>query len=147
MCKLMGLTFRETTQRFSTQYYLRHFFDIFGPGNPHGWGFTFYDTADRAVLFKEAVPAPQSSMLKFLMESRSIQTQNVVAHVRLRSVGPIIQELAQPFVEGNLSFAHNGTLYRLPQRIASDMSDSLYMFQQMKYVRYTPHDITNFLRR
>ena len=148
MCKLLGLSFQEDPARFMTQYYLRHFFATFGPTEPHGWGFSFYDSANRAVLFKEPVPAPTSPSLRFLLDTRAIQSNYVIAHVRLRSIGPIVHHLTQPFVENNTIMVHNGTLSGVSAQLdTTNESDSLYMFKGLLKIPKEPRAVMSYLKK
>jgi predicted glutamine amidotransferase len=147
MCKMLGISFKEDAKRYMTQYYLRHFFAKFGPIQPHGWGFCFYDTADRPVLFKEPYPAQTSAALRHLLDSHAIHSDYVIAHVRYRSLGPIMHHLTQPFTDNTYAFGHNGTLFGLSDHVdLNATSDSLYLFEELQKVPRSPKNIFAYLR-
>jgi predicted glutamine amidotransferase len=143
MCKLLGMSFRRDVDRNNMKSYLRDFFDTYGTSQPHGWGIALYNDPGHApVLFKEPVEAAKSKALRYLLSLKHDPARYVIAHVRFRSMGPIVYHLTQPFVEKTFTFAHNGTLYGLSNKINTEkISDSLYMFGVVK--RFG-HDTTKF---
>tara|TARA_R110000824_G_scaffold237486_8_gene426268 strand:- start:992 stop:1798 length:807 start_codon:yes stop_codon:yes gene_type:complete len=80
--------------------------------NKDGWGIAFYQDRD-GYLFKEPLPAANSALVR-LVEREKIPARQVIAHVRLASVGEPRLENTHPFQRTKNGythyFAHNGGL-------------------------------------
>lgn len=114
MCELFGISSRK---RIRTNKYLHEFFSHSEKHN-HGWGMAlFYDNA--VSLEKEAVCANQSNYLKGRL-AHDINIDNMIAHIRLASVGRMYYENTHPFIKHDSSgrswtLAHNGTIFYSPK--------------------------------
>ena len=114
MCELFGLSSRK---RIKVNDYLREFFSHSEKHN-HGWGLALF-YGDAVSLEKEAIAAYQSQYLKGRI-AHDIVIDNMIAHIRLASVGRMFYENTHPFVKHDSSgrswtLAHNGTIFDSPQ--------------------------------
>ena len=114
MCELLGLSSRK---KITVNSYLREFFshsDI----HCHGWGLAlFYQQA--VSMEKEAICGNQSLYLRQRI-AHPIVIDNMIAHIRLASVGRMFYENCHPFVKHDnrgrsWTLAHNGTIFQGPQ--------------------------------
>jgi glutamine amidotransferase len=117
MCQLLGMNCNVPTDIcFSfTGFHRRG-----GATDRHedGWGIAFYEGRGcRLFLDTESAAA---SPVAALVRSYPIRSLNVIAHIRKATVGTVTLENTHPFVRemwGRYwTFAHNGTLRRLPPR-------------------------------
>lgn len=114
MCELFAMSSRE---RSSVNYSLNEFAKHGGLtySNRSGWGIAYFHDRD-AFLVKEAEPAHDSPWVKFIAE-QDLESQFVIAHVRLATVGEPKLHNTHPFrraLGGHVHvFAHNGTLHGL----------------------------------
>lgn len=114
MCEILGLSSRK---RITVNRYLQEFFSH-SDRHCHGWGMAlFYGNA--VSLEKEAVCARESQYLRQRI-AHPIVIDNMIAHIRLASVGRMFYENCHPFVKhdnGGRSWtlAHNGTIFSYPQ--------------------------------
>lgn len=113
MCELFAMSSRKA----SPVSYSLHEFATHGGRRFHnkdGWGIALYQDRD-TYLFKEPSPASDSALVK-LVEQEKIPTRQMIAHVRLASVGEPRLENTHPFqraIDGHTHcFAHNGGLSR-----------------------------------
>lgn len=109
MCELFGMTSRVPTGvTFSLGEFARHG----GQTGPHrdGWGVAWFDAGD-VRLMREPGRASDSPGVAFA-EQQHVQSDLVVAHLRLATTGGIALRNTQPFVRelgGRMhAFAHNG---------------------------------------
>ena len=113
MCELLGLSSRK---KITVNSYLREFFSH-SEIHCHGWGLAlFYQQA--VSLEKEAIAANQSQYLHQHI-AHPIMIDNMIAHIRLASVGRMFYENCHPFVKHDnrgrsWTLAHNGTLFKAP---------------------------------
>ena len=113
MCELLGLSSRK---KITVNSYLREFFSH-SEIHCHGWGLAlFYQQA--VSLEKEAIAANQSQYLHQRI-AHPIMIDNMIAHIRLASVGRMFYENCHPFVKHDnrgrsWTLAHNGTLFKAP---------------------------------
>ncbi len=132
MCELLGLCFNLPVQpRISFKIIQRH-----GSDNPDGWGLAFYpDTS--AQIFKDALPAPKSTLANFLVNCDEFKSNIFLAHVRKATKGNKSHMNSHPFsreLNGfEYIFAHNGNLknYRqltLGRYFPFGETDSEYIF-------------------
>jgi predicted glutamine amidotransferase len=111
MCELFAMSSRKASP---TSYALHEFATHGGKRfrNKDGWGIALYQERD-AYLFKEPMPASDSALVR-LVEREQIPTRQLIAHIRLASVGLPRLENTHPFqrtLDGNVHcFAHNGGL-------------------------------------
>ncbi len=114
MCELFAVC---SSKPASVTYSLREFALHGGATyrNNSGWGIAYFRDRD-AILVKEAEPASDSPWVDFIA-SQSIESQCVIAHVRLATVGDPALHNTHPFRRAlgrqTHVFAHNGTLHGL----------------------------------
>jgi predicted glutamine amidotransferase len=111
MCELFAISSAAPTrvhyslEEFSKHGGLTHI-------NKSGWGISYYHDGD-ASIFKEATPASDSRLARFIAE-QGLPSRCVIAHVRRASVGGAVHENTHPFqreLGGRVHvFAHNGSL-------------------------------------
>ena len=113
MCELFGITSKS---RLQVNKYLKTFFSH-SEVHKHGWGLAlFYGNA--ASIEKESVCANQSNYLRERIK-QPIIIDNMIAHIRLASVGRVLWGNAHPFMRQDSSgrywtLAHNGTIFDFP---------------------------------
>ena len=87
--------------------------------NKSGWGIAYYYDND-ALLIKEPEPAADSPWIRFISEQQ-LQSDCVIAHVRLATIGTPSHRNTHPFkreLGGHAHiFAHNGTLKALHDEV------------------------------
>lgn len=113
MCEILGLSSRK---RITVNSYLGKFFSH-SEYHCHGWGLALF-YGDAVSLEKEAICANQSQYLRQRMK-HPIQIDNMIAHIRLASVGRMSYENSHPFVKHDnkgrsWTLAHNGTIFDFP---------------------------------
>lgn len=113
MCEILGLSSRK---RINVNSYLRKFYSH-SDLHCHGWGLALF-YGDAVSLEKEAVCANQSYYLRQRI-AHPIQIDNMMAHIRLASVGGMSYENSHPFVKHDnygrsWTLAHNGTIFDFP---------------------------------
>lgn len=81
--------------------------------NADGTGLAYYDAEGRVTVEKQPVAAHRDR--EFAAEARRIRSHLFVAHVRAATSGGVSLENTQPFAEGSLVFAHNGTVEGLEE--------------------------------
>jgi glutamine amidotransferase len=81
--------------------------DATGRSHGHGWGIAVYENHLPAVS-REAWDAYQNE--SFRDAAARVYSKAVIAHVRRATVGAARIENTHPFVDGEWSFAHNGTI-------------------------------------
>lgn len=91
MCELLGLT---SLQRINVNTYLREFYSH-SFRHCHGWGQALFRGAS-VSMEKEAVCANQSLYLRQRL-AHPIAVDNMIAHIRLASVGRMFYENCHPF--------------------------------------------------
>lgn len=110
MCELFGI---NSKPRLKVNTYLKIFFSH-SEIHKHGWGMAiFYGNA--ASIEKEPLCANQSNYLRERIK-HPIIINNMIAHIRLASVGRVLWGNAHPFSEQDASgrywtLAHNGTIF------------------------------------
>lgn len=110
MCELFGLCSNTPTDITRP---LKEFFSHSEQHN-HGWGMAFADDESVSVE-KEPVAANRSHYLRERMRE-GIVTTNMIAHIRLASVGRMFYNNTHPFVGKDnrgrrWTLAHNGTIF------------------------------------
>ncbi|WP_282607049.1 class II glutamine amidotransferase [Pelagibius sp. Alg239-R121] len=111
MCELFAMSSRQPS---ALTYSLNEFSKHGGltHGNNSGWGIAYFEERD-AFLVKEPEPASDSPWVKFIAE-QELESQCVIAHVRLATIGKPMLRNTHPFrraLAGRAHvFAHNGTL-------------------------------------
>ncbi len=110
MCELFGFSAKKC---HNVEEDLKAFYSH-AENNPHGWGL-FLKGEEGVLLRKESIRADRSSILKELL-SKGIRAKDLVAHIRLATIG--YEEIANthPFTECDKSgrrwiLAHNGTIF------------------------------------
>lgn len=110
MCELLGINSKE---RVRANGYLKEFYRH-SERHCHGWGqATFY--GDAVQVEKEPVMANSSNYLHSRLE-HPFEVNNVIAHIRLASIGRMRYENCHPFVKHDnrgrsWTLAHNGTIF------------------------------------
>ena len=111
MCELFAMSSRTPA---ALNYSLNEFAKHGGltHKNKSGWGIAYYEDRE-AFLVKEALPASDSPLAKFIA-SQGRESNCVIAHVRLATIGEPSLKNTHPFrreMGGHVHvFAHNGTL-------------------------------------
>lgn len=111
MCELFGVC---SSRRVDVKAQLKEFFSH-SEQHCHGWGMaTFY--GDAVSLEKEPLCANRSQYLHQRLRS-NIEVGNMIAHIRLASVGRLFYENTHPFIRhdnrgGCWTLAHNGTIFK-----------------------------------
>ena len=113
MCEILGICCRK---RIKVNGFLKEFFSHSEKHN-HGWGLALF-YGDAVSLEKEPYAAFQSQYLKSRI-AHDIFIDNMIAHIRLASVGRTFYENTHPFVKHDSSgrswtLAHNGTIFHSP---------------------------------
>ena len=110
MCELLGI---NSSAPVDSAPYLTEFFSH-SVRHPHGWGI-MRTASGKNTVFKESVSAGESNVLGDIIKSTEPQT-NLLAHIRLATVGGMRNENSHPFTAADISgrvwtFIHNGTIY------------------------------------
>lgn len=114
MCELFGVSSQRSVV---VNDLLREFFSH-GEKHLNGWGLAvFFENS--VSLEKEPVQATESSYLKERLRHR-IEVKNMMAHIRLATIGTMEYENCHPFVlRDNFrrcwTLAHNGTIFDYPK--------------------------------
>lgn len=110
MCELFGVT---SGSKLELNELLLEFFSH-GVEHPNGWGMAFF--YDNAVsLEKQPEASHKSSYLKHRLQFK-VETDKMIAHIRLATRGSLSYENTHPFVMRDNSnrtwtLAHNGTIF------------------------------------
>lgn len=110
MCELFGVSAKRP---IIVNDYLREFVSH-SCNHPNGWGIAvFYDGA--VSLEKEPVTASKSAYLKERLKHK-VEAKNMVAHIRLATIGAEKYENCHPFIRRDNSgrawtLIHNGTIF------------------------------------
>lgn len=110
MCELLGINSKE---RIQANHYLEKFYHH-SEKHCHGWGqATFY--GDAVQVEKEPVMADSSHYLHSRLEHK-FEVNNLIAHIRLATIGRMRYENCHPFVKHDScgrtwTLAHNGTIF------------------------------------
>lgn len=113
MCEILGLSSRK---KLTVNSYLKEFYSH-SDRHCHGWGLALF-YGDAVSLEKEAICANQSQYLHQRI-AHPIQIDNMIAHIRLASVGRMYYENSHPFIKHDncgrsWTLAHNGTIFDYP---------------------------------
>ena len=125
MCELFAISSASPTRvHYSLEEFSRH--GGLTHMNKSGWGISYYQDRD-AAIFKEAAPASNSQLVRFIAE-HELESRCVIAHVRRASVGAETLENTHPFhreLGGRTHvFAHNGSLPGLERHLP--LGDTTY---------------------
>lgn len=110
MCELFGVS---SSENLTVNSYLKTFMSH-STDHPHGWGMAvFY--GDAVSLEKEPQTAFKSSYLQSRL-SHPVIVKNMIAHIRLATMGKMSYENCHPFVKRTktdrpFTLAHNGTFF------------------------------------
>lgn len=113
MCELFGIS---SMDKISVNGLLREFYSH-SVQHPNGWGLAvFYGNS--VSLEKEPVPAYKSAYLRERLQ-HPFAVRNMIAHIRLATVGTMDFENCHPFIMRDESgrswtLAHNGTIFDCP---------------------------------
>lgn len=113
MCELFGVSSRD---KVTVNDLLKEFFSH-SVAHPNGWGLAvFYGNS--ASVEKEPVPAYKSTYLRNRLQ-HPLAVYNMIAHIRLATIGSLDFENCHPFVRRDNSgrtwtLAHNGTIFDAP---------------------------------
>ena len=110
MCELFGFS---SSREEELNDYLKTFYSHCEE-HPHGWGLAILD-ADKFNVRKEPVKARSSVMLGNILLN-PIEAKNVLAHIRLATIGDLEFYNCHPFVKKDNSgrrwtLIHNGTVF------------------------------------
>ena len=111
MCELFGASFNKQA---GIQFAFNNFRKR-GRNNPHGWGLAWYPDDKSSQIIKEAKPAAESPMSKFLTTQNTLKSKVFISHVRVATGGTDhIHRNTHPFNRilnrKEYVFAHNGSL-------------------------------------
>ena len=115
MCRLFGIiSDHECMDRISDKI---EQFRTFAKNNPDGWGLGYYENGNAKI-----VKHPRNALKDptFLPIIDDVISNISIIHLRKRSIGEKTMVNTHPFAQGDLIFAHNGTI-----RTASPMKDLL----------------------
>lgn len=111
MCRLIGVVASERTDfRFSLQEAPRSLVSL-SRDNPHGWGIAIHARDAGWDIRKRAMCALEDAA--FAEAACESHGEVLLAHVRLKTIGPSSLENTHPFQRGRWVFAHNGTIENL----------------------------------
>lgn len=128
MCELLGI---NSKSRVQANDYLRTFYHH-SEKHCHGWGqATMY--GDAVQIEKEPIMADASNYLHYRLQ-HPFEVNNLIAHIRLASVGRMRYENCHPFVKHDnrgraWTLAHNGTIF-VPQLITGTTLDDYKEVQE-----------------
>lgn len=110
MCELLGFT---SVHEKDVREYLKEFYSH-GIHHPHGWGLMYEDNGERKV-YREAVCSATSNTISGVIAEIPPQS-NLLAHIRLATVGSIKVENCHPYSQTDntgrcWTLIHNGTIY------------------------------------
>lgn len=110
MCELFGV---DSAKKIPLNELLREFFSD-GTEHPHGWGMAFF-YGNAVSLEKQPQSAVTSNYLKQRLRAK-IETDKMIAHIRLATRGTMDYENTHPFVmrdnyDRTWTLAHNGTIF------------------------------------
>lgn len=102
-------------------------------GHEDGWGIGYY-TDEGVHLFKKAECAQKSEdYLKVVKKAASENPSIVMAHLRKATPGTQVTDReAHPFLDGNVLFCHNGSLWRADGSPLGEDLDSLIFFRRIQ---------------
>lgn len=123
MCELFG--FSGNKKRDLTTLLTKFF--SHAPDNPDGWGIAAFDEG-RTFIYKEKVAADKSNNLLRVVQETG-ESANLIAHIRLATVGVDEYENTHPFSGTDKSgrtwtLIHNGTIFE-----SDDLS--IYSYRQI----------------
>lgn len=113
MCELFGVS---SPHQIYVNDLLKEFFSH-STMHPHGWGMALFH-GNSASVEKEPTPAFRSAYLKKRL-AHTINADNMIAHIRLATIGSMDYENCHPFVlrdkfDRCYTLAHNGTMFDCP---------------------------------
>lgn len=113
MCEIFGFS---SSVEVELNDYLKEFYSHC-EGHPHGWGLAVLDPEKFAVM-KEPVKARRSVMLGNILLNPII-SKNLMAHIRLATIGDLEFYNCHPFVKKDnagrrWTLMHNGTIFDCP---------------------------------
>ena len=110
MCELFGASFNKQA---GIQFAFTNFRER-GRANPDGWGLAWYPDDKSSQIIKEAKPAAESPMSKFLTTQNTLKSKIFISHVRIATGTPHVHSNTHPFGRiynrRDFVFAHNGSL-------------------------------------
>ena len=105
MCRLFGIiSDHECMDRISDKI---EQFRTFAKNNPDGWGLGYYENGNAKI-----VKHPRNALKDptFLPIIDDVISNISIIHLRKRSIGEKTMVNTHPFAQGDLIFAHNGTI-------------------------------------
>jgi glutamine amidotransferase len=113
MCELFGVS---SFEKVPVDHLLQTFFSH-SVRHPNGWGMAIFRHGS-VNLEKEPVAAYRSAYLRERLQ-HPLAVRNMIAHIRLATVGTMDYENSHPFVQWDRSgrcwtLAHNGTIFDAP---------------------------------
>lgn len=123
MCELFGVSSKKKMQLNTL---LQEFFSH-SREHPHGWGMAFF-YGNAVSLEKQPTAAYDSRYLRERLRAK-IETDKMIAHIRLATKGNMEYENSHPFVmrdnyDRTWTLAHNGTVFEC------DVLDSYFYVQE-----------------
>lgn len=127
-----------------------------------GWGLALFDGGGEPHIERDIAAAHASARFDAL--SKSLHAKNLIVHLRLASVGEVVERNSHPFRHDQWAFAHNGTVKRFayapglveeridPQlrpliRGETDSERCFYLFLTHLGSGTTAHDVSKALCR
>ena len=162
MCRLFAIktknkkTIEEALTAFRSLDVCGKLPDTITGGHKDGFGLVFYKGGEIIKVFKECTPSSHSSVFDdALLYALEAEYDYIIAHIRKATIGFLNEKNLHPFVSGNNSFAHNGTVESFSESLPADIlskregeTDSELLFLallQASEGKIEEKSLTNFL--
>lgn len=101
------------------------------PGHNDGWGLILYKGGDVCLHYKSLSSIKDDlNFNKILKIIQDIEPEIVVSHLRKKTAGMDVYKNIQPFLGGDVSLSHNGTVFYGNEKKDKSISDTHYFFNQ-----------------
>jgi predicted glutamine amidotransferase len=128
MCRLFAIktknkkTVEEALTAFRSLDVCGKLPDTITGGHRDGFGLIFYKDERIIKVFKECAPSSDSSVFdEALLYALEEEYDYIIAHIRKATIGFLNEKNLHPFVSGNNSFAHNGTVESFSETLPVDV--------------------------
>lgn len=108
MCRLFGFRSNSPSRVHPSLVTEQNSLRVQSLEHKDGWGIAYYNHSAEPDVAHGVGPAHHDP--DFDRVSGLVSSHAVLAHIRLKSVGPVHLRNAHPFVFGRWAFAHNGTI-------------------------------------
>lgn len=150
MCRLLAFSLNENTDKQEKINLISNFRNLASvgavpngieEGHVDGWGLSVYGNEELPFVYKSIFPADRDTDFiseEFLVDGSS---QSGLVHLRKKTVGEASILNTHPFVDGNFSFIHNGTVekgdgpYKELMSICESATDSERLFRQFLKIK------------